>query len=447
MAEHVSKYVRVSDRRYALSDGTTVRMLYASRTGSMVCVPERVGDQVANGDVIEIDVDTLAGLREIEAVVMDSIEERNVVLARQKEASSQRHSLRYVLLPTTYCNMGCSYCGQEHTRGNLSANHRAAVAARVLAGIAAPTTTDVKVTWFGGEPMIGYPMVCDLSRQFIEAAQTRGIGYEATMVTNGTLLTIEKLRYLHLECKVSRFDITLDGPARIHDIHRPLKSGKSSFDRITGLIQQVLASEDLHKVFFVARTNVDVNNVAWVDEYIDTVAGLGFASPQISMNLAPVYPWGNDVSNIEIERSEYARAEVAWMRKMLHLGMRFEALPQDATGAVCTAVTGASEIHSSTGNLFSCSEFPLVPQHEATGGLGKLTLLPVLERRPDGPFDDWHDSVAAGQTPCHSCFFLPVCGGACPKQWREGQRPCPPYKFTLQERFDLVAEMNGLRPL
>lgn len=67
-------------------------------------------------------------------------------------------------------------------------------------------------------------------------------------------------------------------------------------------------------------------------------------------------------------------------------------------------------------------------------------------KRPAGPFDHWHDSVARGQTPCQTCVMLPVCGGACPKQWHEGNRARPPYNYGMSGRFDVIAEMNGLVP-
>jgi uncharacterized protein len=409
-----------------------------------VCLPEATAGQLAEGVLSELDTDLLDNLRRIEAVVDDELTEREVVLDRQRADSRRTNRRRFVLLPTTYCNMGCTYCGQEHTRGGLSQSHRDAVIARVMHAITDPAVREVSVSWFGAEPMVGYPMVLDMSEKFVAAADQHGVTYEARMTTNGTLLTLEKLRKLHHDCRVQRFDITLDGPARIHDVHRPLKNGKRSFDRITGVVREALQQEDLQDVQFILRTNVDVLNAAWVDEYLDTMADFGFATDQVMFNLAPVYAWGNDVSALEITRAQYADYEVGWMRKMLQLGLRFIAVPNQTVGALCAAVTQSAEIISSTGNVFSCSEYPLVPQHEATGGLGQLSLLPASKPRPIGPFDDWHDSVSAGATPCHSCVFLPVCGGACPKQWREGSAACPPYKFNFEARFDLMAELNGL---
>jgi len=442
--EMLSSYAVLSERTYRDPAGEPMRVLYSTRTGSAGCVPAAVADRLLTGRLHEVDEQTLAALRSIEALVDVGEDERTTVLDRQRSACADLSEPRFVLLPSRYCNMGCEYCGQEHVRGGVGPDHRAAVAARVLAAIEAPATTAVKIRWFGAEPMLGYPTIRGLSEAFIRSAEENGVGYHARMVTNGTLLTGERLRVLLDECRVVEYDITLDGPPRVHDRHRPLKQGGRSFDRIVATVRAALDDPALHEVVFTLRTNIDVLNSEWVDEYIDLMAEHGFADDRVNFNLAPVYPWGNDVSAREIPRREYALREVAWMERMRRHGLQFVALPFEPVTQLCAAVTRSAEIISSTGAVFSCSEHPLVPRHEATGGLGRVGELVPAQRRPVGPFDDWHDAIAAGETPCHGCPIMPVCGGACPKQWREGNVPCPPMKFTLQERLDLVARMNGL---
>lgn len=444
MPERKSDYLHVSDGTYVTGDGDELRMLFATRTASAVAVPAPVAQALIDGRIDDIAPDVADGLRQVEALVPADERELGTVLSRQRAAAKKTDRLTYVLLPTSYCNMGCSYCGQEHLRGRLTQDHRQAVVDRVFAGMAEPSTRRVRVVWFGGEPMVGWAVIRSLSEKFVAEAERLGKRYDAHIVTNGSLLNLDKVRALHHECRVRRFDITLDGPARIHDVHRPLKNGKKSFDHITSTLQEVIAADDLAGVQLVLRTNVDVQNIDWVDEYLDTIAGLGFATDRVFMNVAPVYSWGNDVSALELERAKFAAREVAWMRRMRELGLRFDVVPRHVVGALCTAVTKSKEIISSTGNVFSCSEYPLLPEHEAGGGLGKVTSLPLMVRRPDGPFDDWHNAVESGETPCQKCRMYPICGGACPKQWREGNVPCPSYKYNMQERFDLIAELNGL---
>jgi uncharacterized protein len=42
--------------------------------------------------------------------------------------------------------------------------------------------------------------------------------------------------------------------------------------------------------------------------------------------------------------------------------------------------------------------------------------------------------------------MLPVCGGACPKAWLEGHRPCPSAKWNIESRLLLsyaASRING----
>src|SRR5262245_31444181 len=113
MGEQVSRYLRTSDHVY--TDGVDrLRLVYATRTGTVACLPEEVADRLATGDVTGTDRELLDELRSIKAVVPDDEAELRAVLDLQREAVKDIRRRRYVLLPTTYCNMGCSYCGQEH---------------------------------------------------------------------------------------------------------------------------------------------------------------------------------------------------------------------------------------------------------------------------------------------------------------------------------------------
>lgn len=42
--------------------------------------------------------------------------------------------------------------------------------------------------------------------------------------------------------------------------------------------------------------------------------------------------------------------------------------------------------------------------------------------------------------------MLSVCGGGCPKAWREGNPPCPPAKSNIEDRLALayLYTKNGL---
>ena len=445
--EMISRYLVISDAVYEADGGVRVQLAYATRTAKLTIVVPKVADALRRRDLTGVPPSLLPGFRAAQIVVPADDDELESMLRRNRSAWRDPSVVQFILLPTSYCNMGCSYCGQEHVSGRLSANHRDRVRERVLKAIALETTKHVKVDWFGAEPMMGYAALRTLAVDFVRAAAEHGAGYDSTIVTNGSLLTARNLDVLIRRCGVGQFDITLDGPPEVHDVHRPLKSGRGSFWRIVRTIRQALDEDGYDHVGFDFRTNVDIHNRDSIDRYIDLMAEQGFARPNVTFSLARVRPWGNDVSAIELSREEYADRELAWIRRMEHHGLGVSLLPTVARKVTCPAVRASGELISGTGNVFSCTDHPLVPEAEQHNALGRLGQADLPFPRPRGEFDDWDDEIRAGHSGCRRCVFMPTCGGECPKAWSEGNPPCPSYKLNVQGRFDLLAERCGLRPL
>lgn len=447
MQEKASKYLVVSDNTYRDRDGLRTRIVYATRTAKVLFVLPEVADALAEGDVDALSPGTLNMLREAEAVVPAEEDELTAVLDRNRATARDESSRQFILMPTSYCNMGCKYCGQQHERGGVSADHRDHIRERVLRVIRRPTTKRVRVDWFGAEPMMGYAVIRDLAKDFTRVADEQGVEYYSEMITNGSLLSPRKIAELVHGCRLRKFCITLDGPADVHDVHRPLKGGGRSFAKIAATVLEVVRDPAYQHVVFEFRTNVDIHNQDRIEEYIGQMAELGFARPNVYFSIFRVRPWSNDTSALEIEKREYADREVGWLRQMQDRGLRFFPMPTVANRVVCPAVQPTSELISGKGSVFSCTDQPLVPELEDRTALGHVSDpdLPLI--RPKGLYDDWNDSVAAGQSGCRTCLFLPTCGGMCPKLWTEGYIPCPSYKFNAQGRLDLAASRVGFEPV
>ena len=277
------------------------------------------------------------------------------------------------------------------------------------------------------------------------ASACRRVGKPLTghMVTNGSLLTLERLRTLVAQCNVTTYEITIDGPAVVHDARRLLKTGAGSYERILSAVAASLNEEHMGGVNFSLRTNVDRRNAGYVDEYLVDLADRGLASDRVLVNLQPVHDWSNDTSGIRLPIEEYAHLESGWMLRMYLLGLRFGVLPVAPKPVVCAAVTRSAEILDPAGQVFSCSEHVLVDA-DRSSALGTLEEVGG-ELRPPGQFDDFHDVVARGEVPCRSCSLLGVCGGSCPKVWRDGGVPCPSFKFNLETRLEIWGALHGLR--
>lgn len=441
-----SRYLVLSENTYARADGTRVRLGYLSRTAKFFTLDSSSADRLEAGEIAAISPATLRELQRIGAVVEAGRDELDEALSALRAGSDSLANRAFTIMPTAYCNMGCAYCGQEHYKSPASAVRAERMIARVEAVMGDPRTETVGVTWFGGEPLLGYRVIADMSERFVARAQATGTRYFARMATNGSLISVPKLTRLHDEFALRHAEITLDGPPEIHDRRRVLKNGRGSFDHCVGVLAELDRSGAAPDLRVNLRVNIDNENEAFIPDLLRLLAGSGLNAPRFTLQLMPVHSWGNDVSSVEIEARAYAAREIAWLELAAELGFKTTLFPTRTKETTCLATTRSGEIHDPSGKVYSCSEYPLVPVVRDSGFVATAEELQGTLPRPAGDFDDWYDQVADDAQACHHCPFLPVCGGSCPKLWREGHLPCPSFKFNTQRRLDLVAaDRWGLR--
>jgi len=125
---------------------------------------------------------------------------------------------------------------------------------------AAKMVRALRITWYGGEPLLAKEIIFELSKKIIAITEENKVGYSAGMITNGYLLSgepglVQKLQ----DSRVKSFQITLDGPPEAHNRRRVLRGNNGpTFDRILDGIKLLTASE--MKVILrikVERSNMD----------------------------------------------------------------------------------------------------------------------------------------------------------------------------------------------
>jgi uncharacterized protein len=440
-----SRYLLLGKREYAGHDGRRARLAYSARMATLFALDPDTAVKLETGSVPSIPAAQQEALQRLLAIVPAGQDELAEVLAGYREGSADAETRGFTIAPSSYCNMACSYCGQEHFRSAVEAAKVERLARRVLAAFDDPRTGNVIVTWFGGEPLLALRVVRELSARFVAAAAATGKTYSARMATNGSLLKPATLAELHLAYRLASIEVTIDGPGPVHDRRRLRRDGSGSYDHIVAVLAG--AAESLPGLQIVIRCNVDSDNVDTVPALITDLARAGLARPQVQLSLVPVHSWGNDVSNVELGPLEFARRETGWLRLARSLGFASTPVPSRVKRITCRATSVNHEILDLAGQVYSCSEHPLVPGARETGVVARLADLPGSAPRPAGMFGDWYDEVGEGKPDCARCPFLPVCGGACPKLWREGHNPCPSYKFNWGDRIDLAAAGLGYASL
>lgn len=154
-------------------------------------------------------------------------------LKRDFQLEVEDRTLQLILLVHEDCNFRCTYCYEKFQKGAMSEK----VAFNVLNFIRKELENHredydkIRLSWFGGEPLLNIKLIEFLGKEVLELAQKYHLEYEADITTNGYLLNTRAFKKL-VDIKVTSFQITIDGTKEYHDKQRVLKNGHGTYDRI-----------------------------------------------------------------------------------------------------------------------------------------------------------------------------------------------------------------------
>jgi uncharacterized protein len=430
----LSRYVVASPVISNRTDRRPRRILLSTRSSRVATVAAPTWDALTKGDTSVLEASSASALAEAGILVDDHADELGTVLEENKAAIASDAVLRHVIQPTAACQLGCDYCGQEHFALQMSIQRQDALLRRLRRQLEGGGYRDLAISWFGAEPLLGIKTMRRLSPLLCDLASDLQVGYSSTMVSNGMRLTpaiVSELEAIHRVCAV---EVTLDGPEAIHDERRPAKNGSSSFARILANLVAVANDPEIG-IELNIRCNVDRANADYVTELIGLLSREGLSN-RVKLSFAPVYSWGNDAGAASLTPADFAEREIEWFAQMHNCGYELDLLPRRKP-IVCLAVRRDGELTDARGTVFNCTEVSYVPTYGDPNRYAVGTL-EHADRAQTPPFHAFNDEVAEGKhSQCASCHMLPACGGACPKQWSEGNSPCPSSKANIGQRLML----------
>lgn len=137
--------------------------------------------------------------------------------------------LELTIFPTEKCNFRCTYCYEDFAIGRMSNETISSV--KKLLQSRSRDLDELHISWFGGEPLVAKDIVKDIQSYALELSNVNEFHLTGGMSTNGFLLDKETITSL-VRCKVTEFQISLDGDPVDHDCSRLLKGGGPTFDQI-----------------------------------------------------------------------------------------------------------------------------------------------------------------------------------------------------------------------
>ncbi|HEY9602548.1 MAG TPA: radical SAM protein, partial [Allocoleopsis sp.] len=228
----LSQYYVVTSPFFDELDGRTKRVIFATRTATVRIIDELSWNLIETGQFDELPQDILSDLMRIELIVPYDEDELKAILDRNTAIAKNDDDLYLVIQPTAYCQLGCHYCGQQHTSKMMSEEDGQRVLERARAKLETQQFKSLSIGWFGAEPLVGLPVMRRLTPQLQALAASFSCRYNAKIVTNGLALTDNVATEIVNDLGVKSIEITLDGVAPFHDARRMQKNGLPTFDKI-----------------------------------------------------------------------------------------------------------------------------------------------------------------------------------------------------------------------
>ena len=336
--------------------------------------------------------------------VIARFDERAALETMGRAACAMPHSVGLTICPTMGCNFDCPYCFEDHGRGKMAPEVQDDVVALAERMIEASGAKSLRVSWFGGEPLLVPDIIDSLSQRLMALAEEHGCTYSAGIITNGYLLTQDVVDML-VRNKVDNAQVTIDGLGATHDATRRLAGGGPSFERITSNLRELDIPFSVH-----IRHNVHEGNKHEIDELKAFIKQLA----EESGNDLMYYPAPVTGSSTADERGE--QVGLLCETDASDVGIRQEASRfARGRGHYC----GANSIWSigvdDRGNLQKCWEaidktelsFGTAHEWDPTDPIYTASNADMLTcfLNSANPLDDEE---------CRECVWLPSCVGGCP---------------------------------
>lgn len=335
----------------------------------------------------------------------DYLKYKSVILNQR----AQKDGMHLTLAPTMDCCFNCYYCFEKYKEKNYMSSEMIDAIVKYMK--AQTEVNHLKLTWFGGEPLMALPQMEEFYDKLTKV-WTKSI--QSNIITTGYHINPEAVRVMK-KIGISNVQITLDGLKDTHNKIKYLPSGEDVFSKIWDNIRTLndLAADDIHVVI---RVNLTKQNA---DEY-EQLYKLFIESFRGRKNLSMAPAFVSDRGSSEMDscdkkctlfsHSERSECIINFANK--GIDSPFLKYPEPAFNE-CAVRNKVAISFDPEGYAYKCWEV-IGNKEYAIGklnsdGVIKDVNVKVLNRQLYGA--DTIDDPA-----CMKCKYLPICNGGCPIQ-------------------------------
>lgn len=346
--------------------------------------------------------DDLAGLIEQGFLIEDGVDEmaewRALMLTTRND---EAHVFTLHFEPTLQCQLECPYCFENGIGRGRSM--KTEVLSRSLEWFEEylrinPEVDSLRLKFFGGEPLLCRHIVTQALEAYQDLCRKFHLDFWVEMTTNGELLN-EKAAKLLSRYNWRRVQITLDGPADIHDTRRVGKNCRPTFENIMKNIRMLLSTNYVSAVDI--RMTLDAGTKDHLVRLADELDALGNNS-RIHLSLGLTTPSLSSPLGRMAQEQLADAALTVWN----HAKEKGFDIPEEFTaGPLCVATAKHAAVLQPDGGLQKC----FCTSGRKEFDFSHVNIMP-LSYTKDLRFEQWKRFEECIK---EKCTYLPICGGGC----------------------------------
>jgi uncharacterized protein len=268
--------------------------------------------------------------------------------------------------------------------------------------------TEVVIVFFGGEPLLNFPVIEHITDYARRQAQSAGKRIDFSLTTNGTLLNGKIIEFL-VDNRVSA-TVSLDGYGSDHDRFRRFADGRPSYELIRNKIGGLLSTA--HARPTVARVTL-TRGFADVSDTLDHLTEMGFHESGFApvTSASPAYQLPQeDMARLLAQFGALSRRFVESALNGAFVGFSniIDLLVSLHQGHVmnypCGAGLGLFSV-GTDGSLYLCQRFTGEEQY----CMG--TIFDGFRQQKLKSFR--HEAQIGNKAECRTCWVRTVCTGGC----------------------------------
>ena len=293
----------------------------------------------------------------------------------------------------------------------------------------------------GGEPTLEYKNLILFLRNVITLCNQYKVLFHFNMTTNGRLLSNKDILNKLIECHVYEYQITIDGPPKLHNENRPAKNCGNSFgETFKGLLN--LKKHGCDELFVTIRTNHTVKSIKSnaLNKHLNILSRHFSSDKRFAIYNYFASNFGLLENTSNFIKSQKRRNINGYLNNITaKKGLIVKSDFYQPCGRVCYAARKNSKIIMPSLSLRKCSSRGLNSQINKIGHItsnGEVKL--------NHNYKLWIKDYALNDIECLNCKVAPICHSKnCPFDIiSQGTKKCPDVKYDNRFMINTLYSHN-----